>query len=77
MSTTTYFWNHEYRHQMRDLKPLIQNRIKRAFKQFDLELDGVSNLHLQLIQEYTGEYMIEGETIEDMKARMTKNYNTK
>jgi len=71
---TTYFWNHEYRHQMRDLKPSIQKRIKRAFERFDLQLDGVSDLHLELIQEYTGEYLIEGETIQDMEARMKANY---
>jgi hypothetical protein len=74
MTTTTYFWNHEYRHQMRDLKPSIQKRIKRAFERFDLQLDGVSDLHLELIQEYTGEYLIEGETIQDMEARMKANY---
>jgi len=71
---TTYFWNHEYRHYMRDLKPSIQNQIKRAFKSFGLALDGQSDLHLEIIQEHTGEYMIQGETIQDMEARMKANY---
>ncbi len=71
---TTYFWNHEYRHYMRDLKPSIQNQIKRAFKSFGLALDGQSDLHLEIIQEHIGEYMIEGETIQDMEARMKANY---
>lgn len=74
MTTTTYFWNHEYRHQMRDLKPSIQNQIKRAFNSFGLALNGQSDLHLQIIQEHTGEYMIQGETIQDMEARMKANY---
>lgn len=73
-NNTTFFWNHEYRFQMRDLKPRIKNQIKKAFKDFELALDGKSDLHLQIIQEFTGEYMIEGETIQDMNKRMASNY---
>ena len=70
----TSFWNHEYRFQMRDLKPSIQQEIKNAFIWWELPLDGKSDLHLQIIQEFTGEYMIEGETIQDMEKRMASNY---
>lgn len=59
---------------MRDLKPSIQQEIKKAFKSFGLALNGQSDLHLQIIQEFTGEYMIEGETIQDMEKRMASNY---
>lgn len=74
MANNTFFWNHEYRFQMRDLKPSIQKGIKKAFKQFGLALNGKSDLHLQIIQEFTGEYLIEGETIQDMQKRMASNY---
>lgn len=68
------WWNHEYRHYMRDLKPSIVLQINRAFRRFGLALNGTSDLHLQIIQEYVGEYIIDGETIDDMKRRMAKSY---
>jgi len=70
----TSFWNHEYRHQMRGLKPSIQQKIMDAFIWWDLPLNGKSDMHLQIIQEFIGDYLIKGETIQDMETRLASNY---
>jgi hypothetical protein len=68
------WWNHEYRHYMRGLKPSIILAINKSFRQFGLTLDGKSDMHLQLIQEHVGEYIISGETRADMERRMAQSY---
>lgn len=53
-----YFWNHEYRHYLRDASPLQRVQVHNCFCDFGLELAGESDLHLQLIDECLGNYTI-------------------
>ena len=46
----TYFWNHEYRHYLRGASEAKQNKILRLFVSNKLEVNGVSNKHLEIIQ---------------------------
>ncbi len=71
----TYFWNHAYRHEMRNLKPSLQKEVKKTFKDFNLELDGKSDLHYQLICEVVGDYTIEGEHENQRTKRLKESYN--
>jgi hypothetical protein len=70
-----YFWNHEYRHELRTLKPHLQEEVKKSWLQYDLELDGVSDLHLELICCINGDYTIEGEAPEERLKRLEKSYH--
>ena len=76
MKTTlnTYFWNHQYRHYMRDLKPSLQNEVKKTFIEWSLDLDGVSQLHEQLICEIIGDYTIIGEQENERAKRLEYSY---
>ena len=56
-----YFWNHEYRHDMRDLKDSVKKEVYNTFIEFGLKPNGKSDLHYQLICEVIGDYLIEGE----------------
>jgi len=69
-----YFWNHEYRHTMRDLKDSVKKEVYNTFLEFDLKPNGVSDLHYQLICEVIGDYLIEGETQEDRHSRLKNSY---
>jgi len=53
-----YFWNHEYRHEMRVLKKSKQKEILKTFIEFDLEPSGKSDLHYEIICIETGNYTI-------------------
>tara|TARA_B100000073_G_C23353182_1_gene419709 strand:- start:217 stop:450 length:234 start_codon:yes stop_codon:yes gene_type:complete len=68
------FWNHTYRHEMRNLKPSLQREVKKTFQEFNLELDGESELHYQLICEVVGDYTIEGEDENERTKRLNKSY---
>lgn len=70
-----YFWNHIYRHEMRDLKPSLQKEVKKTFQEFNLELSGKSDLHYQLICEVIGDYIIQGEDENERIKRLKKSYN--
>ena len=70
----TYFWNHEYRHYMRDLKPSLQNEVKKTFIEWELELTGVSDLHEQIICEIIGDYTIIGEGENERTERLEHSY---
>ncbi len=70
----TNFWNHEYRHEMRGLKPNLQIEVKKTFEEFDLNLNEKSDLHYQLICEIVGDYTIEGENKNERIARLNKSY---
>ena len=71
-----YFWNHEYRHEMRDLKPSLQKEVHDTFLEFDLELDGASDLHYELICSVVGDYTIEGEHENERLNRLKNSYET-
>lgn len=70
-----YFWNHAYRHYMRSLKPSLQKDVYDTFLEFDLELNGVSDLHEQLICEIIGDYTIDGEPAEAREERLRVAYS--
>ena len=77
METTknTYFWNHEYRHYMRSLKPSLQNEVRKTFIEWGLELTGTSDLHEQLICEIIGDYTIENEDKNERAKRLEHSYS--
>tara|TARA_B100000768_G_C11097215_1_gene297522 strand:+ start:128 stop:349 length:222 start_codon:yes stop_codon:yes gene_type:complete len=70
-----YFWNHEYRHEMRDLKLSLKKEVYKTFLEFDLELNGKSEMHFQLICEIVGDYTIQGEDKGNRKKRLDYSYN--
>jgi hypothetical protein len=74
MTYKDFFWAHEYRHYMRDLKAPIKRAIFKAFIEWELDPAGVSELHRTLIREYTGHYIIEGESLQDRQQRLNNNY---
>jgi len=69
-----YFWNHEYRHEMRDLKPSVKMEVYNVFLEFDLNPSDISDLHYQLICEVVGDYTIQGEDVNNRKVRLQKSY---
>ena len=69
-----YFWNHEYRHFMRDLKDSVKVEVYRTFKEFDLDVNGKSDLHFELICEVIGDYTIQGEPKDAREKRLAKSY---
>ena len=50
MNNLENYWNHEYRHYLRDANKAQKNRIKNLFIKNNLELDGESDAHLNIIQ---------------------------
>ena len=69
-----YFWNHEYRHLMRDLKDSVKKEVKETFIEFDIDLNGKSDLHYQLICEVVGDYTIQGEPSNARALRLKNSY---
>jgi hypothetical protein len=65
---------HEYRHEMRDLKPSVKMEVYNVFLEFDLNPSDVSDLHYQLICEVVGDYTIQGEDVNNRKVRLHKSY---
>ena len=53
-----YFWNHEYRHDLRDASPIQRVNVHRSFLEFDLPLAGTSDLHQELIDTALGSFTI-------------------
>jgi len=51
-----WFWNHAYRHYMRDASLEQRNKVKAQFIKEDLELDGESPRHSAIISSIVGEY---------------------
>lgn len=47
---TPYFWNHEYRHELRSASIIEQNKVLRLFVNNNLEPAGKSNKHLSIIE---------------------------
>jgi len=45
-----WFWNHTYRYYLRDASTYKQNKILRAFVSNELEIDGESESHLEIIK---------------------------
>jgi len=68
------YWNQEYKHNMRGLKPSKKIEVYNLFLEFGLCVNGTSDLHYELILEATGEYLIKGETIKNMLDRLDKSY---
>lgn len=68
------FWNNEYKHYMRDLKPSYKYEVYKELKDWDLELDGKSDLHLELIQGVIGDYTINGEDDSQRIERLENAY---
>tara|TARA_R110001592_G_scaffold68216_1_gene208994 strand:- start:787 stop:951 length:165 start_codon:yes stop_codon:yes gene_type:complete len=46
----SWFWNHTYRYYLRDASTYKQNKILRAFISKKLEIDGESDIHLNIIK---------------------------
>jgi hypothetical protein len=74
MTYRDYFWHHEYRHYFRGLRSPIKRALFKAFINWGLDPSGVSEMHHTLIKEYTGHYLIEGETLNDYNERINSNY---
>ena len=74
MEYKDYFWSHEYRHYMRDLRSPIKRKVFNSFIKFGLKPYEVSKLHKSLILECTGNYVIEGEPLSSRRERLKKNY---
>lgn len=49
-----YFWNHEYRHYLRNVSESKQNKVLRLFISNNLNPSGTSKKHLEIIQLVTG-----------------------
>jgi len=69
-----YFWNYDYRHTMRDLKDSVKKEVYNTLIEFDLELNGKSDLHFELICEVIGDYTIQGEPKNARKIRLQNSY---
>jgi hypothetical protein len=48
-----YYWNHEYRHYLRDATYKQRVTVHDALLKHGLALDGISNLHEQIIKQKT------------------------
>ena len=53
-----YFWSREYCHDLRDASPIDRVSVHRSFLEFDLPLDGASDLHQELIDIALGNFTI-------------------
>lgn len=60
-----WFWNHAYRHYMRDASLEQRNEVKEQFIKKGLELDGESPRHFEIISNILGEYA-DGGDINDL-----------
>ena len=69
-----YFWNHEYRHEMRTLKPSRKMDVYNVFLKFNLDPSESSDLHYQLICEVVGDYTIQGEDVNEKQIRLQNSY---
>lgn len=69
-----YFWNHAYRHEMRDLRPSLKIEVYKAFVDFGLQPDATSDMHQQLIDEIVGDWMIQGEPESNRLERLKYSY---
>ena len=69
-----YFWNQEYRHEMRTLKPSRKMDVYNIFLEFDLDPSESSDLHYQLICEVVGDYTIQGEDVNQKQIRLQNSY---
>ena len=49
----SYFWNHAYRHSLRDCSVKARRQVYAAFKRNNLELDGLSLWHNTIVLRYT------------------------
>lgn len=47
---TSYFWNHNYRHELRSASTIKQNKVLRLFVNNNLEPAGQSDKHLSIIE---------------------------
>ena len=49
-----YFWNHEYRHYMRDASPYHRKLVHNAFMKAGLDISGKSEAHADIVVRYLG-----------------------
>jgi hypothetical protein len=70
-----YFWNHEYRHEMRDLRYSKKMEVLNAFLEFNLDISDKSDLHFDLIREVIGDYVIKGEDEREREKRLKESYD--
>ena len=68
------FWNHNYRHEMRTLKPSLQTEVKNVFIEFGIALNGESDLHKELIDSVIGDFTIQGEHPSERLKRIEEAY---
>jgi|TARA_R110001592_G_scaffold270435_1_gene536891 hypothetical protein len=47
----TYFWHHEYRHYLRDASPSQRIRVHKKWLDADLDLDGITKKHWDIVGE--------------------------
>ena len=71
-----YFWNHEYRHEMRDLTYSKKIEVLNTFLDFDLDIAAKSDFHYELICEVIGDYTIQGECETEREKRLKESYDT-
>ena len=68
------YWNHEYRHYMRDLKPSLKVEIFNLLTEWDLNPSEVSELHEELICSVIGDFTIQGENPKNRAERISESY---
>ena len=50
---SAYFWNYEYRHYLRDATDRQRKTVHNKFLREGLDLDGISDKHLEIIRKVT------------------------
>jgi hypothetical protein len=70
----SYFWNHEYRHEMRTLKTEKQIEIYQEFIEWGLDPVGKSDLHKEIIDSVIGDFTIQGEPESARLNRIASSY---
>jgi len=48
-----FFWNHEYRHYLRDTTDAKRKKVHNTFLNMGLDIIGKSDIHLQIIRKIT------------------------
>jgi hypothetical protein len=49
-----FFWDYNYRHQLRDASPAQRRRVHEKLRMAGYKLDGISDMHSQIIDQVCG-----------------------
>jgi len=74
MENMKTWWNPFFDKYFENMRPEMIDTIKQVFKDHEISIAGRSNFHKELIEEYIGEYKIQGESEDEMNIRIQKNY---